>query len=83
MQETNEALLHTYNRFRLCWTMVTVHICMIQKERNIWILQQDMRCLRLGYSNQELNEALKDQIDKLIHTSNLYYNTYVEKQQKI
>ena len=29
----------------------------------------------LGYGNQELNEALKAQIDKLFHTSNLYYNT--------
>ena len=29
----------------------------------------------LGYGNQELNSALKDQIDKLIHSSNLYYNT--------
>lgn len=28
----------------------------------------------LGYGNIEYNEALKSQIDKLIHTSNLYYN---------
>lgn len=28
----------------------------------------------LGYGNQEYNEALKGQIDKLIHTSNYYYN---------
>lgn len=28
----------------------------------------------LGYGNEEYNEALKGQIDKLIHTSNLYYN---------
>ena len=26
----------------------------------------------LGYGNQELNDALKAQIDKLYHTSNLY-----------
>lgn len=29
----------------------------------------------LGYHNEELNEALKKQIDKLFHTSNLYYHT--------
>lgn len=29
----------------------------------------------LGYGNKEYNQALKDQIDKIIHTSNLYYNT--------
>ena len=28
----------------------------------------------LGYGNETYNQALKDQIDKLIHTSNLYYN---------
>ena len=27
------------------------------------------------YANEELNTALKAQIDKLCHTSNLYYNT--------
>ncbi len=27
-----------------------------------------------GYNNKEYNEALKEQIDKVIHTSNLYYN---------
>ena len=28
----------------------------------------------LGYDNKELNQALKDQIDKLYHTSNLYFH---------
>ena len=28
----------------------------------------------LGYGNEEYNQALKDQIDKVIHTSNYYYN---------
>ena len=28
----------------------------------------------LGYDNKELNETLKAQIDKLYHTSNLYYH---------
>lgn len=28
----------------------------------------------LGYGNQAYNDALKQQVDKLIHTSNLYYN---------
>lgn len=29
----------------------------------------------LGYADKELNDALKEQIDKIFHTSNLYYNT--------
>ncbi|AXU28038.1 TPA: aspartate aminotransferase family protein [Clostridioides difficile] len=28
----------------------------------------------LGYSNSNLKKALKDQVDKLLHTSNLYFN---------
>lgn len=28
----------------------------------------------LGYNDQELNKTLKDQVDKLLHTSNLFYN---------
>lgn len=28
----------------------------------------------LGYANKEYNESLKNQIDKLLHTSNLFYN---------
>ncbi|NLZ84057.1 MAG: aspartate aminotransferase family protein [Clostridiales bacterium] len=28
----------------------------------------------LGYANKEYNESLKKQIDKLLHTSNLFYN---------
>ena len=38
----------------------------------------------LGYSNNEYKEALKNQIDLLLHTSNLYYNKpAVEAAQKI
>ena len=28
----------------------------------------------LGYSNEEYKQGLKDQVDKLIHISNLYFN---------
>lgn len=28
----------------------------------------------LGYSNNNLKTALKEQVDKLLHTSNLYFN---------
>ena len=28
----------------------------------------------LGYGNKDYNDALKSQIDKVIHTSNYYYN---------
>ena len=31
----------------------------------------------LGYGNEEYTTALKKQVDKIIHTSNLFYNTPV------
>ncbi|RVU54474.1 aspartate aminotransferase family protein [Anaerosphaera multitolerans] len=31
----------------------------------------------LGYSNEKFKNRLKDQIDKITHTSNLYYNTAI------
>ena len=29
----------------------------------------------LGYNNKAYNDALKEQIDKILHTSNLYYTS--------
>ena len=47
---------------------------MIQTETNIWISAQALRCVPWAIGDPEYDEALKDQIDKLMHTSNLYYN---------
>ena len=33
----------------------------------------------LGYGNQELNQAIKEQVDLLMHTSNLFYNVPIAK----
>ena len=35
-----------------------------------------------GYGKKEYNDALKEQIDKLLHTSNLYYNVPILKAAK-
>ena len=47
---------------------------MIPKERNIWIFAAGIAVNSLGYHYPGYDEALKDQIDKLMHISNLYYN---------
>ena len=59
---------------RSYWIMAKGCICTIQTEKNIWISPRDFAVTGLGYDNKELNEALKAQIDKLYHTSNLYYH---------
>ena len=75
MKETNEALLHTYNQF----PVVLEHgegVYLYDTEGKKYLdFAAGYAVSSLGYANKELNTALKVQIDKLCHTSNLYYNT--------
>lgn len=75
MKETNEALLHTYNQF----PVVLEHgegVYLYDTEGKKYLdFAAGYAVSSLGYANEELNTALKVQIDKLCHTSNLYYNT--------
>ena len=69
-----EALLHTYNRFPL----VLDHgegVCLYDTDGNRYLdFAAGIAVMALGYSNEKYKQALKNQIDKLTHTSNLYYN---------
>lgn len=58
------------------WSLIMGMVCtfMIQTEKSIWILQRGIAVQAFGYNNKEYNDALKAQIDKVMHTSNLYYN---------
>lgn len=74
IEEAEKDLLHTYNRYQ------------IVLERGDGVRLYDMAgkeyldfvagiaVFALGYNNKEYNDALKNQIDKIIHTSNYYYN---------
>lgn len=74
IEEAEQALLHTYNRFSL----------VLDKGEGVYLYDTDgkkyldfaagIAVQALGYGNKEYNDALKNQIDKLTHTSNLYYN---------
>ena len=67
-------LLHTYNRFSL----------VIDHGDGVYLYDTDgkeyldfaagIAVQAFGYNNKEYNDALKAQIDKVMHTSNLYYN---------
>lgn len=75
MQTTENNLVHTYNRFPVT----------LDRGEGVYIYDTDgkkyldfaagIAVSGLGYGNEELNTALKEQIDKLMHSSNLYYNT--------
>ncbi len=68
------ALLHTYNRYQIVLDKGEgVHLYDIEGKEYL-----DFVCgigvYALGYGNKEYNEALKAQIDKITHTSNMFYN---------
>lgn len=74
IEEAEKALLHTYNRYQV----------VLDKGDGVYLYDMEgkkyldfvagIAVFALGYNNKEYNEALKAQIDKLIHTSNYYYN---------
>ena len=70
----DNALLHTYNRFPL----VLDHgegVYLYDTDGNKYLdFAAGIAVEALGYSNEAYKQALKDQIDKITHTSNLYYN---------
>ncbi|MBQ7658264.1 MAG: aspartate aminotransferase family protein [Butyrivibrio sp.] len=74
IDEAEKALLHTYNRYQI----------VLDKGDGVYLYDIDgkkyldfvsgIAVFALGYNNKEYNDALKAQIDKLLHTSNYYYN---------
>ena len=74
IDEAEQALLHTYNRYQVVF----------EKGDGVYLYDTDgkkyldfvsgIAVFALGYHNKEYNDALKEQIDKIIHTSNYYYN---------
>jgi acetylornithine/N-succinyldiaminopimelate aminotransferase len=67
-------LIHTYNRYKI----------VLDKGDGVRLYDTDgkeyldfgagIAVFALGYNNKEYNDALKAQVDKLIHTSNYFYN---------
>lgn len=69
-----QELLHTYNRFSLVFDHGEgVYLYDTDKKAYLDFAAGIAVCA-LGYSNEAYKNALKDQVDKLLHTSNLYYN---------
>ena len=74
INEAEEALLHTYNRYQVVLDKGEgVYLYDIEGKKYLDFVS-GIAVFALGYQNKEYNDALKSQIDKLIHTSNYYYN---------
>ena len=74
INEAEKNILHTYNRFSL----------VLDHGEGVYLYDTDgkeyldfaagIAVQAFGYGNKEYGDALKAQIDKIMHTSNLYYN---------
>ena len=69
-----ESLLHVYNRFSLVLDHGDGMYLYDTDGKEYLDFAAGIAVMAFGYHNEEYNNALKEQIDKLIHTSNLYYS---------
>ncbi len=74
IEQAEKDLLHTYNRYPVVFDHGDgVHLYDIEGKEYLDFVS-GIAVFALGYNNKEYNDALKAQIDKLLHTSNYYYN---------
>ncbi len=74
IDEAEKALLHTYNRYQVVFDKGEgVYLYDIEGKKYLDFVS-GIAVFALGYGNKEYNDALKAQIDRIIHTSNYYYN---------
>ena len=74
MEQTEQYVLHTYNRFPVAFEKGEgVHLYDVEGKEYL-DFAAGIAVFALGYHNEAYNQALKDQIDQVIHTSNLYYH---------
>lgn len=72
--EAESALLHTYNRYQV----------VLDRGEGVWLYDTEgkkyldfvagIAVFALGYHYKDYDDALKAQIDRILHTSNYYYN---------
>jgi len=74
IQAAEENLIHVYNRFPIVLDHGEGMYLYDTEGKEYLDFAAGFAVCGLGYGNRELNEALKAQIDKLYHTSNLYYH---------
>ena len=70
IDQAEESLLHTYNRYPIVFDHADgVYLYDIEGKKYLDFVS-GIGVFALGYNVKEYNDALKAQIDKIIHTSN-------------
>ncbi len=70
----DKVLMHTYNRFQIVLDSGEGVYLKDVNGKEYLDLAAGIAVFALGYGVKEYNDALKAQVDKLLHTSNLFYN---------
>lgn len=74
IRQANDALLHVYNRYSLVLDHGDGVYLYDTDGKEYLDFASGIAVMAFGYNHKEYNDALKAQVDKLLHTSNLYYN---------
>ncbi len=74
IEKAENNIIHTYNRYQI----------VLDKGEGVYLYDAEGKkyldfgsgigVFAFGYNNKEYNDAVKQQIDKLVHTSNYFYN---------
>ena len=74
IDQAEQYLIHTYNRYQLVLEKGDgVYLYDVNGDKYL-DFTSGIAVFALGYNNKAFNDALKEQIDKLIHTSNFFYS---------
>lgn len=74
INQQEQVLMHTYSRYPVVLDHGEgVYLYDVNGKKYLDFVS-GIAVFALGYGNREYNNALKEQIDKLIHTSNYFYN---------
>ena len=75
IETAEQSLLHTYNRYQIVLEKGEGDLSVLtQKERNNLDFAAGIAVCSLGYGHPKYTEGLKQQMEKLLHTSNLFYS---------
>lgn len=74
MTRGEEVLLHTYNRTPIVFDHGEGVYLYDLEGKKFLDFAAGIAVFGLGYHNEKFDNAVKAQVDKLVHTSNLYYN---------
>lgn len=74
IMDAEQSILHTYNRFPVVFDYGKGVYLYDTDGKEYLDFAAGIAVSAFGYQNEEYNEALKAQVDKLLHISNLYYN---------